>query len=280
MKTMGISTPPAESPAPAGATPTLLLSQRYTPDSNALWRAALDAGWDLHRVHGLRLPPGFTAAEPVLYGETLLADAISQPLGLAMLEPSADWLPRLPEPYRRRSVRLLALAQAREERGPIFIKPTDEKLFPARVYARGADVPAEELDPALPVLVSEPVAFTVEFRLFVLERQVVAWSPYIRESEIARTAAGVWASDPAEDAAALAFAAALLADPAAALPPAVVVDVGLLRGGGFAVVEANAAWASGVCGCDPRAVLPVLRRACQRQAALRPEDQRWVRGAG
>ena len=41
-----------------------------------------------------------------------------------------------------------------------------------------------------------------------------------------------------------------------------VVDVGVIRNHGWAVIECNAAFSSGIYGCDPVAVLPVLRRAC------------------
>jgi hypothetical protein len=62
------------------------------------------------------------------------------------------------------------------------------------------------------------------------------------------------------------------------LPPAVVIDVGRMTGRGWGVVEANAAWASGLCGCDPAAVLAVLRRAAVPVSAVTDIDRRWARG--
>jgi hypothetical protein len=56
----------------------------------------------------------------------------------------------------------------------------------------------------------------------------------------------------------------------------VVVDVGLTAGG-WAVVEANAAWASGGYACDPDAVLDVVIRAARPMAEHAPEDVRFVR---
>jgi hypothetical protein len=52
----------------------------------------------------------------------------------------------------------------------------------------------------------------------------------------------------------------------------VVVDVGRMTGRGWGVVEANPAWASGLCGCDPAGVLPVLRRATVPRHAV-PEAE-------
>ncbi len=69
--------------------PTLLLSQRHGPDSVTMWRAALYTGRDVDRIRGYAIDPALAAREPVLYGETLLADALAEPLGLSFLEPTA-----------------------------------------------------------------------------------------------------------------------------------------------------------------------------------------------
>jgi len=128
-----------------------------------------------------------------------------------------------------------------------------------------------------PVLAAEPVRWEVEFRCFVLDRTVRAVSPYWRDGASAEGPDGEW-EDPRTDAA-REFAAAAVTDPVVELPPAVVVDVGLVTGRGWAVVEANAAWGSGIYGCDPAEVLAVVRRACPSVADLRPEDRRWVAAA-
>lgn len=257
--------------------PTLVLSQRYSTDSDSMWRAALHRGWDVERIRGFQIDPALAARDPVLYGETLLADAAMDVLGLALLQPTADWLPRLPEARRLRPVRLAQLGEARALAGAAFVKAPDEKWFPARVYAPGelaATTPGLADD--VPVLVAEPVTFEVEYRLFVLERAVATWSPYLRGGELARQG-DAWPADPAEVDEALGFAAALLGDPAVEVPAAVVVDVGRIQGRGWAVVEANAAWASGLCGADPLEVLGVLRRASVPRDALSEEDLRWAR---
>lgn len=74
----------------------------------------------------------------------------------------------------------------------------------------------------------------------------------------------------------LRFAARAATDPAVALPPAVALDVGLIRDRGWAVVEANAAWGSGIYGCDPREVLKVVGRACVPRDRLTATDRPWV----
>lgn len=261
--------------------PTLVLSHRYSPDSNALFSAAIAADWDVERLHSFRCPEGLAAREPVFYGETILADAIADDLGITLLEPTSDWLPRLPQRHRLRDVRLTTLAEALSIQERVFIKPTDEKCFPARVYADGAALdPDPVLPPDLPVLVSEPVVFEVEFRFFVREREVVAFSPYIRGGKLARNSAGEWETDRAEVEAASASIQAVLEDADVELPPAVVVDVGRMAGRGWGVVEANPAWASGLCGSDPANVLSVLRRATVARGMLSEADRRWMRHVG
>ena len=68
----------------------------------------------------------------------------------------------------------------------------------------------------------------------------------------------------------------MLQDSRVALPPAVVLDVGYITGRGWGVVEANAAWGSGLYGCDPAAVLHVLQRACIAGDRVTDADRRWV----
>jgi hypothetical protein len=57
------------------------------------------------------------------------------------------------------------------------------------------------------------------------------------------------------------FAEAVLATPEVVALKAMVLDVGQIVGEGWAVVEANAAWGAGIYGCNPAAVLDVIRHA-------------------
>ena len=214
----------------------------------------------------------------MFYGETILADALCEALGLGLLDPVADegWLPNLPHRYRLREIELSTFGEACGLDRPRFVKPTDEKFFPARVYPAGALREHTSVDSSAPALVAEPVEFEVEFRAFVLERSIATMSPYIRGGDLARRD-GEWFAEDAEWEGAKACLEALLTDTAVDLPPAVVVDVGLIRGRGWAVVEANPAWGSGLCGCDPVPILQVLKRASVRTDSASVEDQRWLR---
>ncbi len=259
--------------------PTLLLTPRYTDDSIAILIAAQSVGWATLRLYGWRVPPGEIdpQEEIVFYGEPLLAATLAEALPVALLEPPLDWLPSLPAEYRKRDVRLTTLGEARAITTPAFIKPADDKCFAARVYSSGAELPQETpLPDETPTLVAEPVDWRVEYRCFVLERTVATLSPYWRAGALAQTEDGAWPTPDDERTEMLSFVETLLADRRVKLPSAVALDVGIIVERGWAVVEANAAWGSGLYGCDPLATLPVLQRACVRRATLASEDAQWV----
>ncbi len=145
--------------------PTLILSPRYSDDSIALRREALALGWDVTRLASWRCPEDFQPEAPALYGEPLFTTAVSEQLGLTVIEPPNDFLVNLPRAYLGRDVRLLTASQVRTLAGPVFLKPPNQKTFPARGHDSGATLPEMPDDDA--VLVSEPVEWVAEFRFFV-----------------------------------------------------------------------------------------------------------------
>ena len=238
--------------------PTLILSPRYSDDSINLRRAAVALGWDVMRLASWRVPEDFEPDEPVLYAEPLFNEAVARQLGLAVVEPPEDFLVRLPSEYVRREIRLMTAAVARTLPGPVFLKPPNRKTFPVRVYASGAELP--DIPDEDPVLASEPVEWAAEFRFFVRERRVHAWSPYWLHGALARRD-DEWVVDAEMAGMTRGLVDRLLADPDVDLPVALVLDAGVIRGRGPAVVEANEASGAGIYGCDPRDVLEVLRAA-------------------
>lgn len=249
---------------------TLLLPPRYTPDSITLWQAALAEGWRVRRLQGWRvaeLPDGPLC----LYGEPLFATTVAQQVGLALLAPPLDWLPHLPSEYHQRSVRFATLAALHEITFPAFVKPADDKCFVAKVYYEASALPDSQTLPAnTPILIAEPVTWEREFRCFIRHRRLMTLSPYARLGELSEEA------QPAELAEAESFVARVLADERVPLPPATVVDVGTIRGRGWAVVEANPAWGSGIYACEPRQVLHTLAASCRRLDEVAPHEQQWV----
>jgi hypothetical protein len=238
--------------------PTLILSPRYSDDSISIWRTAIALGWDVTRLASWRCQDDFEPEHPVLHGEPLFNTAIAEQLELSLIEPPEDFLVKLAREYIGREVRLLTAAQARELPGRVFLKPPNQKTFPAKVYACGAELP-EMPDDDL-VLASEPVDWVAEFRFFVLDRRVRAWSPYWLYGALARKD-DKWVVDPDLLEMTRSLVDRLLDDPCVEIPKALVLDCGVIRGVGAAIVEANVASGSGIYGCDPKDVLEVLRAA-------------------
>ena len=137
--------------------PTLLLTPRATDDSQELWRGCVRLNWNVHRVHGWKVP-AVDSEDVAVYAEPLLATHIARTLKLELLEPTVDWLPSIPENWRKRSVVLTTMKEARETLEPGFIKSAAGKEFDARVYSSGKDLPSGEMiDDSLTVLIQEIV---------------------------------------------------------------------------------------------------------------------------
>ncbi|MFL6113362.1 MAG: ATP-grasp domain-containing protein [Catenulispora sp.] len=260
---------------------TLVFSPRANDTSHVLAVAAYRRGLLTEHLTGWRVPDGFAVGGPAhLYAGPLFADAVAADLGVALLEPPDDWLTRLPWWAVRRDIRMLTMAEAWELRAPAFLKPPNDKSFPARLYRDGAQLPGvDAVDSDTPVLASDPVRFTVEFRLYVLDGEVVTGAQYAIDGDL-----DIEPLDGHELAGRiLGFAEDVVRECADALPSAVVVDVGLIAdadghgGTAPAVIEANAAWASGHYAADPERVLDVVLRAAGPEAEVGTHDRTHLR---
>ncbi|GAA2997627.1 MULTISPECIES: ATP-grasp domain-containing protein [unclassified Kitasatospora] len=266
------------------ADPVLLLAPRINETGLQLRTAAGRRGLRACTATSWQAPPGLRGSAVHVYGGPLFGDAVGRELGLGLLEPAADWLTRLPLALTGRRVSFGTLAEARRLRRPAFVKPPADKLFAARVHPDGGTLPGPELlDGDTPVLVSEVVRFGVEYRLFVLDGAVRAGSRYAVDGDLSvaplETAGAPDGAPGGEAAEVLAFTADVLAASAsdAPLPSATVVDVGRTEDGRWAVVEANAAWASGGYAADPDAVLDVVLRSGGPAAQLPSTDRPFLR---
>ncbi|MFJ1787764.1 ATP-grasp domain-containing protein [Streptomyces anulatus] len=212
-------------------------------------------GSDGHAVH-LHAGPSF-------------ADVVAPTLGIALLEAPADWLARLPRALTQRDVRAMSISEAYRLRRPAFVKSPNDKSISALVYADGSRLPGPDaVDPATVVLVSDVMTFAVEYRLHLLDGAVHAAGQY---AEAGRLRLGPPDGD------ALAFGRDVLAAAGKTLPSAIVVDVGRDEEGRWAVIEANAAWASGCYSADPDRSLETVLRAAGPATTLSPHDRDFVR---
>lgn len=257
--------------------PTLILSSRYTTDSQSLRKTAQQLGWETLRLDGDRIPDWFDPPDEhfALFYTAPHAFNIAAQLSRTLLGCNSDWTVRLPQEFLLRGLRQTTLREALTLPGQAFIKPAVSKAFPATVYdaASLAEATAKFLPDAL-VHVGEPVTWTVEYRCFVVGRQVTTISPYQRFGTIIEGQSPLDAPLPEIDVARR-FAQSVLESGAVATPPAFVLDVGMIESRGWAVVEFNECWASGIYSCEPQQVLETLLSSCVPSKTLTASDRRW-----
>ena len=232
----------------------------------------------MERLPNWRVPERFHSAgrDFVLYAEPLFAEAVADQLELALIEPPADWLPTIAERYLRREARFSVLSAARRLEEPMFVKPAEGNVFEPQVYRSGESLPTLDQVGDVTVLTSTPVSWVFEGRCFVLDRQMMTISPYWRNGALAQASNGSWPFVGDEEFEMREFLSTILADPEVALPPACVLDVGVIDGAGWAIIEANPCWGAGLYGCSPAAVLETIRRAVRPRGRVSLEDLPWI----
>ena len=240
---------------------TLMLSPQMSEDSQRLRATALKLGWRVVRWNSWQKPPGLPENDLCLYASPLFAERVSQLTEVQFHEPPDDWLTRLPKELLRRKIVLTTLAQAREHRERAFFKPAAFKTFPAGVYTSGAELPdSQQVDQDTPVLISEVVHWESEFRFFLLDGKALTGSVYFRNGESGQVGTE-WPSAIEEFESARDMAEAAYRASAQSLPRSVVIDTGFIRKAGWAVIEANPSWGSGLYGSEPEKVLQVIAEA-------------------
>ncbi len=235
----------------------------------ALQMAAESLGWEVYpSEYSWRLPDELIASGKVgvPYGSQIFCEVIAQQMGWKLLLNSFDWLAKLPLPYVQRKVEFMTLDKAMNLSETRFIKPADDKIFEAKVYAPGDLKPFDSIPMDTPCLVSEIVNFDLEYRTFIVPNKTVrAWSNYICFEHLADPK--FWHMIPADEGEPRDFVEQLLfdieCDGLETVPS--VIDVGRIPGKGWAIIESNPAWASGLYGCDPVAALKVMAAACKKQ---------------
>ncbi|MEZ0295390.1 MAG: ATP-grasp domain-containing protein [Candidatus Methylacidiphilales bacterium] len=210
----------------------------------------------------------------MFYGDSLTANALAQHANLHFPSPSPDWLCAKAQCYTRRwviSAKLYNLPSLeKHHKLPWFIKPASDKVFAAKVYSSINDPALTHfsLDPHTPVYISEPVEFQHEWRFFIGNRDVKAFSIYARYGKPFKYSRE-WEQEEEDEA--FDFIRKVLADTNVTLLPSQVIDIGCTEKG-WAVVETNESWASAMYACEPGGVLDSLE--CIAQTAPRPASDR------
>lgn len=267
--------------------PSLVLTPRLTSDSLHLERAALSLGWAVHRARHYQVPRDME--DPVVYGELVFCDVMAGMLGLGLLEPSDTWLSDLPPKYLLRTVRAMRHADLGSVEARHFIKPANDKVFDAGIFERGSHVPYRHLDPETPVLVSDVVDFESEIRCYILDRKMLTAGIYAGKNADSICNDGLsTAREKVIYESGCAWIEDFLGDLDVDMPSAVVVDIGFIEGEGWAIVEANQGYCSGIYmggyatamaspGTDPKEALRVIERAGGLRSKVQPADEKWLR---
>lgn len=233
----------------------------YHPEILALQIAAREMDWDVYPAPtSWRLTEEMIASKVsgVPYGSQTFGEVISQQMNWKLKQNTFDWLARVPNKYLKRQVDFMSLGDAKKITTRKFIKPADDKCFDAKVYDPGEFNPADCIADDYPVLVSDEVEWEFEYRCFI-NGCVKTWSNYLFNGEInSEEFAHTTPSDlePLVD-----FTNRVLDEMPDTVPS--VVDVGIIKGKGWAVLETNQCWASGIYHCDPEQVLKVLQASCE-----------------
>lgn len=271
----------------------LLVSTQRTSTTAQLAEAAIARGMSVLELTGPEVLTGLADRDVSWYGGPIAASRAVTALRIGLLEPLDDWLPRLPHRHVGRAITLATLSDARQLTRPAFVKPPREKSFPAGVYPDGTRLPrtGEGLNPDTPVLISDVVTFTVEYRLFLLDGAIATGSRYAVHGRLDPAPLD---GDPNERAVREFVTDLLCPSPttapiestpgADALPSAVVLDVGLIEDPDtgsrqWAVVEANMPWFAHCYAADPDRVLDVVLRSAGPLHRIAVRDVEFLRPA-
>ncbi len=235
----------------------LIVSPRYTEDSIALANV-LNGNWEPYRFSSWRIPENFTyeAGKLAIYSGSLFVQAINEKLNIPLVDPAYDFLCQLPKHLVKRNIELKRVKDLWSSYKGYFIKPVDEKIFPAQVYEDSTKIPGLDLlDIDSEVLIADPVEWTSEIRNFVYDGRVATDSYYRQGDQAVFKVPGSTERHHIEEIMSVLRCSTVDLS-------AVVVDIGHIKGRGWAVIEANPAWASGLYACDARRAFEVIKKSC------------------
>lgn len=236
----------------------IALSPMYTEDSNNLKKASLNSLYELNRFNTKwNVPEEFRADVIAVYGEDIYAEIVSEQCDLTLLKPTDDWLNHIDESFTQRKISYGQLKDFIKEEN-IFIKCSDFKTFKAGVYQKISDIKGfDSLDKDITVFTSEVVEWELEVRCFVFNNEIKTYSSYWRNNVFDTT---MLSEKEQKDM--FTFFESFIQKYSFTLPPAIVLDFGIIKGKGWTLIEANPAWCSGLYACDAEKALEVIVKSC------------------
>ncbi|MCJ8153280.1 ATP-grasp domain-containing protein [Chryseobacterium sp. SSA4.19] len=234
------------------------LSPMYTEDSNVLKKASINSNYELNRFNAKwNIPEEFRADVIAVYGEDIYAEIVAEQCSLTLTKPSDNWLSKISEEFTKRKISYGQLKEFVNEEN-VFIKCSDFKSFKAGVFDKVENINGfDSLDPEITVFTSEVVEWELEVRCFVLNNEIQTHSLYWRNNTF-----DTGALSATEEKNMFIFFSRFIQEYSEMLPKAVVLDFGIIRGKGWALIEANPAWCSGLYACDAKKALEVIVESC------------------
>lgn len=236
----------------------IALSPMYTEDSNNLKKASLNSSYELSRFNAKwNVPEEFRAEVIAVYGEDIYAEIVAEQCHLTLTKPDDNWLSKVSEEFTKRKISYGKLKDFVHEEN-IFIKCSDFKSFKAGVVDKVTNIKGfDTLDLESMVFTSDVVEWELEVRCFVLNHQIITHSSYWRNN--------AFDTNPLsenEQKDLFEFYDRFITQYAETLPKAIVLDFGIIKGKGWALIEANPAWCSGLYACDAEKALEVIVESC------------------
>ncbi|WP_265131388.1 ATP-grasp domain-containing protein [Chryseobacterium oranimense] len=236
----------------------IALSPMYTEDSNNLKKASINSPYELNRFNAKwHVPEEFRDDVIAVYGEDIYAEIVSDQCGLTLMKPDDNWLSIVSEEFTKRKISYGQLKDFINQEN-IFIKCSDFKSFKAGVYEKVTDIKGfDSLDLNSMIFTSEVVEWELEVRCFVLNKEIKTHSSYWRNN--------VFDTDPlseTEQKDLFEFFNNFIQQYSETIPKAIVLDFGIIKGQGWALIEANPAWCSGLYVCDAEKALEVIVESC------------------
>jgi hypothetical protein len=194
-----------------------------------------------------RLEEDFINSKPkgLCYGSQIFCEVIAQQLNWELCKLPLNWLATLPKEYTKRDIQFGLVKEFIGIENK-FVKPADDKCFDAKIY-QSFNI-SDNLSLETPCLVSESVSFKLEYRYFVNDNKVLTYSDYSKymNENIEKDIYNCYFSKYGTP---LEFICAFLTNNVVNVPS--VIDVGCIDDLGWAVLESNPIWASGLYDCDP-----------------------------
>ena len=238
----------------------LALSTMYTKDSIRI-AEAVRKRTDLSssRFDRWNVPEHDREQVVAVYGEDVFTDIVARQCNFSLIRPTNDWLVHVPLNYLKRKIEFTTVETIYNDQIRQFIKCVDFKFFKAGVYNNIQEVSGiEDLEASTELFTSEIVQWRFEVRCFVYQRTIKTYSNYAVNGIFDTTyeMIGRELNEFQQ------FTTEFLENRSISIPEAIVLDFGIIEGKGWALIEANPAWSSGIYECDPDKALDVILNSC------------------